>query len=114
MIQKKKFSDAIAANISVVGELIKTNKLYPYMYRGDAIGDIDTFVESGYYKVSIEQTTNMPSDVYGYGVLEVTVANNFVLQRYTPHQISPVYKYALCDRIKFNDRWGEWRKFIHD
>lgn len=89
-----------------LGELLSSNKLYPYMNRGYS-GDFNTSLEHGYYAVS-NTTNNIPSNAYSYGVLEVFGASNFLIQRYTPHS-NYAGNYGEYTRVRYNNKWGEWR-----
>ena len=70
MIQKKKFSDAIAANISVVGELLSSSKLYPFMNRG-IVTDFNTATKSGMYLIGDAGRKYPGNPGIEYGTLEV-------------------------------------------
>ena len=104
MIQKKKFSDAIAANISVVGGLLSSLKLYPFMFRGDC-NDFNDATEVGYYNVSSSSTPNIPKGAYGYGTLVVT-GSEFRIQLYIPDTYGKIYK-----RNKYQEVWKSWFEF---
>lgn len=106
MIQKKKFSDAIAANISVVGELLSSQKLYPFMDRGP-VSDFNQANDAGTYKVS-NVTSNLPTGAYNYGVLHVGVATNMASQLYIPDDNSS-FDYKIFVRIRFGESWRRWR-----
>ena len=92
---------------AVVGELLSSLKLYPFMFRGIA-GDLDSLIESGYYEVRPDQSTNIPPDAYTYGILEVFKTDMFTFQRYTPHSNSSG-KYGEFNRVKLGSSWGNWR-----
>lgn len=77
------------------------------MLRGIA-GDIDSLIESGFYEVRLDQSTNIPPNAYTYGILEVFKSTIFTLQRYTPHS-NDSGKYGEYNRIKYNNIWGNWR-----
>ena len=103
MIQKKKFSDAIAANISVVGELMKDNGLYPYMNRGEYKGNILDISESGYYMYSTP-LENKPDGFSSYGFIEYAYQDSFAVVKLWD---SIYNKFAY--QIKTNFGWsGEW------
>ena len=90
-----------------VGGLLSSLKLYPFMFRGIA-GDIDSLIESGYYEVRLNQSTNIPPNAYTYGILEVFKSTMFILQRYTPHSNNSS-KYGEYNRVKSQGVWTDWR-----
>ena len=90
-----------------VGGLLSKNKLYPYMYRGVA-ANIDEIIENGSYVVSAGVSTNLPTDAYSYGVLEVFGGESFIAQRYTPHS-NYSGNYGEYTRVRYKEDWGNWR-----
>lgn len=69
--------------------------------------DFDTTLKAGYYKVAQQLgTKNYPPNAYGWGILEVMPAAEFVLQRYIPHQFNA--SKALYYRICYQGSWNPW------
>ena len=92
---------------SRLGGLLSKNKLYPYMYRGVA-ANIDEIIKNGSYVVSAGASTNLPTDAYSYGVLEVFGGESFIAQRYTPHS-DYSGNYGEYSRVRYNGTWTSWR-----
>lgn len=90
-----------------VGELLSSLKLYPYMYRGTA-GNVDDLAIVGYYETRSENTTNLPTGAYYYGILEIFGGGSFLVQRYTPHA-NYSGKFGEYNRVKFQGVWTDWR-----
>lgn len=76
MIQKKKFSDAIAANISVVGGLLSSHQLYPFMDRG-IVKDFNEVTEAGMYLIGDLNSEYPGNPGIQYGTLEVFISTDF-------------------------------------
>ena len=96
MIQKKKFSDAIAANISVVGGL-RDKGIIP------AGADFNN-LEPGIYTVNKDNLQNQPVNLLG---TLIYFGTNYGMQIYTP-----ILEYALYYRTKdvgFSS-WQNWTK----
>ena len=91
---------------SVVGGLLSSQKLYPFMDRG-SVSDFNQATDAGTYKVS-NVTSNLPTGAYNYGVLHVGVATNFVSQLYIPDDNSS-FDYKIFVRIRFGEAWRRWR-----
>lgn len=89
---------------SVVGGLLSSLKLYPFMFRGDC-NDFNDATENGYYQVSSSSTPNLPKGAYGYGTLVVT-GSEFQIQLYIPDTYGKIYK-----RNKYKDSWKNWFEF---
>ncbi|WP_300933820.1 pyocin knob domain-containing protein [uncultured Duncaniella sp.] len=69
--------------------------------------DFDTALQPGYYNVAQQLgTKNYPPNAYGWGILEVMPAAEFVLQRYTPHQFGS--SKALYYRMSLQGTWNPW------
>lgn len=85
MIQKKSLKDAIQNPeiISVVGELLLNNKLFPFMFKG-SLSSFNTR-ESGYYAVyNLNTEQGLPAGANPYGILIVVGANDFTTLLYFP------------------------------
>jgi hypothetical protein len=79
MIQKKKFSDAIAANISVVGGLLNIGTAL--LYKGPVNNsDFNSITQNGYYFIQ-SGNVNGPSADWGY--LTVFNFDNQIIQIFT-------------------------------
>ena len=91
---------------TVVGGLLSSQKLYPFMDRGD-VSDFNQATDAGTYKVS-DVTSNIPIGAYNYGVLHVGVATNLVSQLYIPDDNS-LFDYKIFVRIRFGESWRRWR-----
>ena len=89
-----------------MGGLLSSQKLYPFMDRGDVL-DFNQATDAGTYKVS-HLTSNLPIGAYNYGVLHVGVATNLVSQLYIPDDNSS-YDYKIFVRIRFDESWRRWR-----
>lgn len=77
------------------------------MYRGTA-GNVNDLTEEGYYITNAEATTNLPTDAYLYGILELFGGGSFLIQRYTPHANYSA-KFGEFNRVKYNGIWADWR-----
>ena len=117
MIQKKKFSDAIAANISVVGGLLQLNsKKYTQglLYRGLATTDNFTDWNNAGFGVWIiyntqNSITNSP-DVENYGtVLCIGDSQYFKVQIAFPRNNNRKITYRLRNDV-YSNVWTEWRE----
>lgn len=89
---------------TVVGGLLSSLKLYPFMFRGDC-NDFNDATENGYYQVSSSSTLNLPKGAYGYGTLVVT-GSEFQIQLYIPDTYGKIYK-----RNKYKGSWKNWFEF---
>ena len=96
----------ISDHATVVGGLLSSQKLYPFMDRG-SVSDFNQATDAGTYKVS-NVTSNLPTGAYNYGVLHVGVATNFVSQLYIPDDNSS-FDYKIFVRIRFGESWRRWR-----
>lgn len=63
---------------------IKSNSLYPFMFRGFCI-DLDTETENGVYDVAEGYSANIPKGLYAYGSLMV-YSSLFTTQIFVPHR----------------------------
>ena len=69
--------------ISVVGELLLNNKLFPFMFKG-SLSNFNTR-ESGYYAVyNLNTEQGLPAGANPYGILIVVGAGNFTTLLYFP------------------------------
>lgn len=94
--------------ISVVGGLINSQKLYPYMYKGTA-GDLDALKdESGFWTVVNGKTTNLPNNTYPYGIIEVVKAEPYVIQRYFPISAGSYSRFGMLTRFYSESGWIGW------
>ena len=89
---------------SVVGGLLSSLKLYPFMFRGDC-NDFNDATDNGYYQVSSSSTPSLPKGAYGYGTL-VVIGSEFQIQLYIPDTYGKIYK-----RNKYKDSWKNWFEF---
>lgn len=105
MIQKKKFSDAIAANISVVGGLLATKKLYPYMEDKQLLtSDFNEISKSGYCMIRNGQTMlNKPGISDNFWIVEsIKVEDEYLLVRVT--NLTGQHAYRTCNA----GAWSKW------
>ena len=105
MIQKKKFSEAIAANISVVEGLIKPLKLYDAPI--GPINDLNNYTEYGLYITG----TNPSSVINGPSNLKGARANILVFG-YGKERILQVIITDIAEiaaRFKIEDVWTTWK-----
>ena len=105
MIQKKKFSDAIAANISVVGGLLKIDMSW-FRGRGTSANSIKDFndAECGTYTIN-SACSNRPEQAYG-------VLLPFVDPTYYRCQIfiSSTGNFYYRTRNESESGWNSWYK----
>ncbi len=88
----------------LTNEVLKAEMTDAMVYRGLAV-DFNTILTSGYYRVSeAENSVNMPSGAYGYGVLEVVATAHFILQRFITH------RNGQYTRMSYMGNWSAWVK----
>ena len=105
MIQKKKFSDAIAANISVVGGLLGINNTF-LKDRGVVTDNFDK-KENGVYNMQMSNSSeDAPSGAYLYGTM-IVFGNAFVTQIYIPYDKGLMY---IRQYYNYSSVWSRWRK----
>ena len=104
MIQKKKFSDAIAANISVVGGLQKLNTYF----KDRGLTNSDTFdfnnADTGVYTVNTRQCQNQP--INEIGVL-LCFRSTYIAQFFVSLIENKTY---VRTRDALQDSWRDWKK----
>ena len=88
----------------LVGGLLSSLKLYPFMFRGGCT-DFNNATEVGYYNVSSSSSLNIPKGAYGYGTLLVT-GSSFIAQLYITDFYGKIYK-----RNKAGGEWRNWFEF---
>lgn len=89
---------------SVVGELLSSQKLFPFMYRG-IVSDFNSATEPGYYNVSgTSDIPHQPDGAYRYGTLLV-YGNDFITQIYISDSYNILY---IRD---FYVTWRSWKKY---
>lgn len=92
--------------ITLTNNLLKGVMTDALVYRG-LCTDFDTALKPGYYKAAQQMgTINYPPSSYQWGILEVLVAEEFILQRYTPHQFGS--SKALYYRMSSQGVWNPW------
>lgn len=92
--------------IPLSNNLLKGVMTDALVYRG-ICADFDTALQPGYYKVASQMgSINYPPSSYKWGILEVLVAAEFILQRYTPHQFGS--SKALYYRMSSQGVWNPW------
>ena len=119
MIQKKKFSDAIAANISVVGGLIGGNRTLSkkIIYGGLTVAaflenkDYDDMLDMGDYLMHNGCTHYPPSNATNnWHFLRVTKwfenANKHILQEAFPFGGTP----SMWVRVRVDGNFSDWKK----
>lgn len=115
MIQKKKFSDAIAANISVVGGLLpkvsnEIDGLMPssgFIYRGEVVtdfgNDFNNCTQTGYYRIhNASDSENSPGIEWG-GLIVINMYEYILQRAYASYEIK--YKFRISD--------GTWRPWAN-
>ena len=116
MIQKKKFSDAIAANISVVGGLIgvattekdglMSKKSYQRFYIENYDFDLNNSKVTGYAFINTWQDIKNAPDEKGIGVIEVWHdGSNYIIQKITFYTPACIYVRAFNDST-----YNQWTK----
>lgn len=96
---------AISALAQVVGVLLDSSKLYPFMYRGICT-DFNKATEAGYYHVySTSEIPNQPNGAYSYGTLLV-FGTVYTIQIYYPETYGKMYKRNLIETV-----WKQWYEF---
>lgn len=88
----------------VLGELMQTNKILPFMMQG-VIKDANQAEQSGYYQI-YEPTSNFPDGIY-YGVLLNFNANGYYLQVCC----GSVNNSNNTAYIRLRDEKGNWRNW---
>lgn len=91
----------------VLGGLLSTLKLYPYMYRGIA-GDLDKTKENGFWMITNENSTNIPEGTFRYGILEVEKTDKYIIQKFYPTAKGSSPKFGLFIRTFYEIGWGSW------
>lgn len=93
---------------SVVGGLLSSLKMYPFMYHG-VCSDFNNATEIGYYHVSSIATNNIPNGAYGYGTLLVVGnTDNLITQLYIVDYQGKIYK---RNRGTGANDWRDWYEF---
>ena len=116
MIQKKKFSDAIAANISVVGGLlpVATTKRdglmskvsYQRLYIEEYDNDLNNLKHTGYAFINTWQNIKNAPDEKGMGAIEVWHdGSNYIIQKITFYTPACIYVRAFNDSA-----YNQWTK----
>lgn len=98
-------SNGQSVQLSVrLGELMSSQKLFPFMYRG-TVSDFNSATEPGYYNVSgTSDIPHQPDGAYRYGTLLV-YGNDFITQIYISDSYNILY---IRD---FYVTWRSWKKY---
>ena len=115
MIQKKSLKDAIQNPeiISVVGELLQKNYLYPFQRRSIPESDLNKFVSPGWGMIAGDSFKNIPNGAYKFGTVFLIgsptrydhVAQFYVPDNNTGFYFRSVYSGAESDLTEINTEW---------
>lgn len=84
------------------------------VYRGIVL-DINTCLTPGYYQVQSQNTKNIPTGAYQYGILTVKKTDSFITQEYIPHsKNSTESKYRIWIRTWTENRFNGWTSYSAD
>lgn len=111
MIQKKKFSDAIAANISVVGELLDAEFIYDRSVKSYT-GNIDDIATTSIKRIDLATTGTFPTDTFkpqGSILLTYKWDSNARYQLILAFQAKNVI--YIREMTLSTNGWGSWYKF---
>ena len=97
---------------SVVGGLLDSMGVYPFMDRGllnyQNCKDLNDLVKAGYYWLDASTgVANFPDNIHKYGILEIISASGVIVQKYTPYE-TLIFNGIIC-RIGSDGDWKEWK-----